>query len=261
VNKLTRKNKSLKKKSGALIATYQDRKLSWKDFFLLFVPSAAAVLTPILMGMDRKQFALENFGPAAAQAWAKPWYTLSAVALIPFLALVLLRIRQSNRFVKLYKNGLFIHSTSRKKIFFFWDQIEGVTQRTLDKTFFGKVISRKNFVSIHSSDGSATIIDSQIKNTEELGNRIKAKVYPRLLGEYRTSFYNGENVDFGFISMDQRSVTLKDKTYSWDQITQIEAKNGFVKFALENNHKKKISLKKVPNVEIFIQLLSEGANS
>lgn len=261
MNKLTKRNKSSKKKSGALIATYRDRKLSWKDFFLLFIPSAAAVLTPILMGSNRKQFALENFGPAAAQAWAEPWYLLSAVALIPFLALVLLRIRQSHRFVKIYKNGLFIHSTLGRKQFFFWDQINGVTQRTLDKTLLGKVIKRRNYISIHSRDGSTAIIDNQIKDTEDLGNRIKAKVYPRLLGEYRDSFINGKIIDFGHISMDQTSVTLKDKTYSWDQVSEIETKNGYLKFTMKNNHKKKVSLKQVPNVEIFIQLLSAGTDS
>jgi len=119
---------SKRKRSGSLIRIYRDRSLTWRDIFFIFIPSSAAALTPLLVGLDKKRYAMEKFGPAVAQSWAKPWFLLATAALIPLIWLALIRVRQSHRMIKIYTNGLFVKSTRGKKHFIFWENISGITQ-------------------------------------------------------------------------------------------------------------------------------------
>jgi len=251
---------SKRKRSGSLISTYRDRSLTWRDFFFIFIPSSAAALTPLLVGLDKKRYAMENFGPAAAQSWARPWYLLATAALIPLIWLALIRVRQSHRLVKIYAKGLFIQSTGGKKHFIFWEKISGVTQLFLGKKFLGFSYSKKHKLAINLDDGSIIKLDSGLNRIDEIGNRIKAKVYPRILRECRTSIRNGKGLDFGPVLFNQQEITLKNETFSWEMISSLSVKDGFVHIKLDNQRTIKIPIDQMPNIEIFIQLFQEGIN-
>jgi len=252
---------SKRKRSGSLIRIYRDRSLTWRDIFFIFIPSSAAALTPLLVGLDKKRYAMEKFGPAVAQSWAKPWFLLATAALIPLIWLALIRVRQSHRMIKIYTNGLFVKSTRGKKHFIFWENISGITQLSFEKRFLGFLFTKNHKFAIHTYNGSKIKLDSNLRKIDEIGYRIKAKVYPRILQESRVRIRNGKGLEFGPILFNQHELTLKNETYSWEIVSSLSAKDGFVIFSLDNQHLIRIPTDQIPNVEIFIQLFQEGINS
>ncbi len=245
-------------KLGTLIKIYQDRPLVWRDLIFTFTPASLAVLAPLIYGIQRAQYARAYYGPVAAQAWSKPWYLLSAVALIPLLLLGILRIRSSHRGVFVYKNGLSIKGMGRSNRKIGWREISGIVSEVIQIRFLGITLRKRNQVTLLPSNGKPIKLDSRIPKLDELSTRIKAKIYPRLIPELRSSLNSGSTLQFGPIQINRNSIQIRDRTYSWDQITGIQVIKGSLVVGVENRTGFRIPVRDIPNIELFIQLIQEG---
>ncbi len=248
----------MQKDLGPAMTSYHDRPLGWRDILFTFAPAILIVLAPLGYGLYRYRYGIIHFGPVAARAWSRPWFALSAVALIPLLWLALRRVRRAHRVVKLYKHGLTIRWTGGRRNTLLWNQIEGVSHQTIDKKFLGITIDQKERLKLHTGDGKPVRVDDHIRSLPELAARLKAKVYPALLPQLRTRFREGEPLHFGPVTLYQDEIQLRNQAISWNQVAHIDIQAGYL--MVESEHRKpiRIAAGHIPNIELLIQLLQEG---
>ena len=243
---------------GTLITIYQDRPLRWIDLVTTFIPAALAVLSPFLYGLQRAQYARANYGPAAAQTWSRPWYLLSTAALIPLLLFALRRLRRSHRLVMLYKNGLSIQGMGWRNRKFTWGEISGISNLVTQDRFLGIPLRKRVLATLHPTNGKPVKLDHRLPHLDELCARIKAKIYPRLIPEMRSSIQSGSTLFYGPIDMNIERINIRGKKTPWDQISKIHVHQGRLMIEFENRRIRKIPIREIPNIEIFIQLIQEG---
>jgi hypothetical protein len=243
---------------GPLIAIYQDRPLRWRDLITTFIPAALAVLSPYLYGLQRAQYARTNYGPAAVQNWSRPWFLLSTAALIPLLLFALRRLRRSHRIVRLYKNGISIQGMGWRNRNLFWADISGISNLETQTRFLGIPLGNKCLATLHPTIGKPVRLDHRFPHLDELCARIKAKIYPRLIPEMRSSLLSGSTLFFGPIDMNIERINIQGRHTPWVQISGIQVSQGRLMIEFEDQRIRKIPVKKIPNIEIFIQLIQEG---
>jgi hypothetical protein len=249
--------KSSVKHLGKMHANFLDRSFGWRDFIITFLPAISAAVMPLLYGIKMEMYARNYFGPAVAFEWAKPWYALSGFALIPLLWLASIRLRSAHRVLTIYENGIYIQSTRGKKEIFNWREIEGLIDVRVVKKFLGITVREIYRVKILSRNKAPVQLDHQLKSLDEICARIKAKIYPRLLREYRSRLTEGGILDFGSIKFNNSSLTLNNYDTSWSEVKNVGIANGLFVFEIINSPTIKIPVGKIPNKELFVQLIQE----
>jgi hypothetical protein len=256
--RLSKNQTPTRKTLGRLIVTYQGPPLKWRDLALTFLPATLAALTPWIYGQWRVQQAQERYGPVAAQNWGWPWFGLAIVALIPLLWLALLRVRRAHRIVHMYAYGLVVQGTRGQNQTIYWDATNGIAETSVQEKFLGIALRGRHEATLYPFQGKPVKLASQLPHCKELCARIKGKIYPRLLRELRVSFTFGEELYFGPIHFNQEQVTIQGKQFSWEQIASIQPQIGRLVVKIYNQRKKVIPIRKIPNFELFIQLIKEG---
>ncbi len=246
---------------GPVLHVYRDRPFRWLDLFMLFIPASLAVIAPLLYGLKRDIYARSYYGPVAAQTWSWPWYALATVALIPLLLLALGRVRKSRRWVELHKNGLKISWTGNSLRTLLWNQILGISCSSSEVTFLGRTNRRRHQLTLHLVKGKLIHIDDHIRDLPELIDRIKAKIYPQLLPKMRTAFNKGETLNFGPVIIHQNAIKVREQQILWNQVTRLNVESGKLIVESLSRHPIRIPTRKIPNVELLIQVLQEGVNS
>lgn len=252
--------KSLKTKIkylGSVQANYYDRHMSWRDFIITFLPAISAVVTPLLYGLKKELYARNYFGPAVAYQWAKPWYILSSVALIPLIGLALIRLRRAHRAITLFEKGIYIQSTYGRKAILLWKEIAGIRDIKIVKTFLGFSIAEEYRAVISPFSGKPIKLDYQIKNLEEMCTRVKAKIFPNLLRNYRSQLAEGRYLDFGPVSFNNHSLSIDKIKSSWYKVSKMEIQKGYIVFEMGDSPGYKIPVERIPNKELFLQLIQE----
>ena len=255
---MTKKRKQRKKINPGLVATYRDRPLRWKDLVTLFLPGSVAPLLPLMIGYWRENYALDHYGPVAAQAWSLPWYRLSIIAMIPLVWLALRRVRRSHQVIKVFKKGIIIQSTGKRHWKFLWSQLGGISSSVINYRFLGIPMGNKHLVKVHPVEGKPIPLNSNIQGLDELCARVKAKIYPRLLRKYRLEFPEGKTLTFGPIALNNQQITINQSTIPWQQINRLDPAGGFLRLEYKENRSKKIAIQDIPNVEIMLQIIQEG---
>jgi hypothetical protein len=245
---------------GPIIFIYHDRPLRWRDLLIIFIPGVLAVLAPLLYGLKRAIYASTYYGPVAAENWSWPWIGLATVALIPLLLLAIRRLRQSHRRVTLHKNGLNIRWTGSQDHNLSWDQIQGLACITTVPTFLGSTSKPRLRLTLYPISGKLIHIDDRLNGLPDLAERIKAKIYPRLLPQMRTAFHKGETLHFGPVRIHQQAINIRGREIPWEKVSRVNVNAG--KLVVESQTKSPIrmSVEKIPNIELLIQVLQEGVN-
>jgi hypothetical protein len=228
---------------------------------ITFIPAIAAVLTPLVYGWWQVNYAKANFGPAVVQRWSWPWFALATVALIPLLSLSLSRIRRAHRVIKVHQNGLQIRATQGKKWMFLWDEIEGIAATSWEDIFLGVRLRQRQQVILYPAIEKPIRLDPHLPQLDELATRIKAKIYPRLLPQLRAVFEAHRNLHFGEVRINTQGIKLKEVDYAWVAVKRVNLQQGYLVVEFINHKAEKISVDKVPNIELLIQLLEEGVEA
>ena len=255
---MTKKRSTKMKKSLIPIAVYRDRPLKWRDLILLFLPATLVPVVLLVIGYSRERYGLMNYGPVAAETWSSTWYGFALVSLIPLVGLLLIRIRRSHRLIKVYNKGLIIQSTWGRKWKLSFSQILGISGVKTQNRLFSIPINTRYQAQLHLSDDKIIKLDHQLKDLEELCARVKAKIYPSLLKRYRAAFKGDDTISFGPILMNTYQIAINNLNIPWDRVCNIEIKGGVLNIEYDGNRKVKIGIRKVPNIEIFLQIIQES---
>jgi hypothetical protein len=94
----------------------------------------------------------------------------------------------------------------------------------------------------------------------ELAARVKAKVYPLLLPQLRTKFQQGGPLHFGPVALHQDAIQLRHESIPWDQVVHINVQAGHLMVESSSRQPVRVKTSDIPNVELLIQLIQEGAH-
>jgi hypothetical protein len=243
---------------GPQLALYRQRPLQARDLFSLFIPGGFLVLGPLAYGAYKASFAYTNFGPAAAEAWARPWYILSMIALFFLVLIALLWLRESQNFIAVYQNGLRLALPHHRSLR--WEQIAGIGANIEQEHFLGFPLRTRSYAIIYPDTGKPILISS-FKQLPELVALLKAQLYPRLLPNLQEQFNSGQWLHFGPVSVQSVFCRIRTRQISWRAVRQVAVRAGDLVVELENDSTIRLPASKIPNLEILLQIIQTGLNA
>ena len=234
------------------------KSLQWDDFFFLFIPGALLVLAPLAYGLWRAYYGYTQFGPAAAEAWARPWFTLAAILLVPLVILAVYRAYMATRSVSVYPDGLRIRLSLFQNRQLLWDEIAGVSSVAIDERFLGLPIRVRHSAVLFPAGGKPIPLSSRLEKLSELVLTIKDQIYPRITPLLQERFAGGDWLQFGKIAIADRGMRLGRRKLSWNQVKAIRVRSGFLVIELTSGDRLRLAVSRVPNIEILLHLLDTG---
>jgi len=247
------------------IAVYRFRPFQRRDIFTLIFPGILSVMTPLIYGYQRANYAYTQFGPVAAGNWSRPWYALALFALLVFLFLSLFRLIQVRYFVAVYKKGLHIRFGSTQVLR--WEQIAGVAFRASQRHFLGIPFHLRYHAVLYPGSGKPIDLPGGINNLPELVSHIKAHLYPRLLPEMQSSFQAGKWLYFGPIAIQQSAIKLgagaraAQRSLPWSVVDQLRVQSGYLVVELKNGPRQRLPVSQTPNLEILLDIIQSGVSA
>ncbi|MCI0519029.1 MAG: hypothetical protein L0Z70_02085 [Chloroflexi bacterium] len=247
---------------GPLIALYRYRPLGRAEWLTLIAPGTVAVLSPLFYGLYRSRYAYAQFGPAAAYAWAQPWYLVSLAALLVFAIACFARLRQSQHFIAVHKHGVYFSLSRSQRLT--WNQISGVAAHTVHHHFLGVSLGDSYRGVIFPTVGKPIPLAGGIANLPELLSRLKARLYPRLLPELRSRWLAGEWLFFGPLAVQRQALRLYRRgrksphTFPWSQVNRLDVHDGQLVVEFFDRPRLKLPVYTIPNIEILLQLVRLG---
>jgi hypothetical protein len=123
----------------------------------------------------------------------------------------------------------------------------------------GEMVQRD--LTIETDDGRVALFRMQLSKWDRLADRIQDEVFERKMPEAVERFEEGEELEFGELSLSQEGVTFKGELIPWKRVRKVSVENGWVcvkEKGREEPHQVRVS--EVPNFPIFLRLtdLSRG---
>ncbi len=244
---------------GPLQARYYSRRFSARDVLFLLIPGIAACLAPIGYGLWRAEYAYTRYGPVAAEYWSRSWYYLGVSAAIVFLILGWYRLSLNLIVVNIFPKGISIRTGIRRTRSFGWDDFQGLTSSTIQEHFFGRSIRSTYQARLILKSGKTIGLPGSLRDFPELIARIKANLYPRLLTKLQSEFRSGAWLYFGLIAIQHaHGLRLQRQRVSWQQVKQIDVRNGKLVIEFIDSTQRKIAVSQIPNLELVLQLIDQG---
>jgi hypothetical protein len=147
-----------------------------------------------------------------------------------------------------------------------WDQITEVcktftVESTVSTSETGVTTSRSYSLQryvLRQSDGQEMTLDDPFGDLEELGKAIEQHVTACLLPVALATYYAGSPIDFGWISVSQKGITVggSQKTLAWSILVSVQVSKG--ELLLESNDgDETIYTNGVPNICVFEALVRQ----
>jgi hypothetical protein len=245
--------------------------------FLTFTLIAA----PLLYGFLRGYYGLARFGPVAAAAWSQPWIIAAMFGTTACLAVGAWLFQMSRRNIELKPEGLILTAFGRMgwgSRLISWDEIAGITVKIVKAG--GKKREHKPHryvLTLFRPRGLPLRIKGRVNEPGKLGeidrlpeltSLIKAKVYPRLLPRLKRAFHAGQPVAFGPVSITREVMWVRRsgsyRQFPWAAVKRLTVQSGFLVVELNEFHASqayRITVNKIPNLELLMQLISQGAKT
>jgi hypothetical protein len=240
---------------GNPITRYYIKELRWKDLLVEFLPLLLVAFSPIAFGLYRTLYGYSSFGPAAAAAWGQNWFLIGAVLVLFLLFYTLRRLRKTHTWIEIYEWGLYFHFPAGRKKILPWDDILGVTNFSVSKSFLGFSRKPKHHLQLYSRKNKKISCHPDLQDWDGLKKTIKKQIYQRLRPHLLQAFQEGETIPFGGVLISKEKLYLSNQEIPWDFIKDIKVDKG--KFVINLTEQKKIEMpiKNIINLEILIHII------
>jgi hypothetical protein len=251
--------KATRKSLGPLIATYRYRPLQWRESLTYLLLGLVAVGIPLAYGLYRFRDGYNNHGELAAVTWSRPWFLLAGFALICSSLLLVHRMRLAGRFIAVYQNGLAL-AVGQKQLLR-WEEISGIATDMIQPGLFANRRGVQYRAKIIPNIGRPILLAGAYQNLPECITRIKARLYPLLVPELKSSFSTGKWLYFGPVAIQRKTLRLGKNQFSWTQVKRVSIVKGVLVVELVDQTCKRIPVAKIPNFELLLQLIDQGVTS
>lgn len=250
---------------GQSVAGYGPRKRQFREAWLWPLPGFILAILLIITGLDWFYYGYTKYGPVAANSWSQNWLVAGILICVITLSLTSWQFYRSRVKINLCQYGISIKLPGRSMGNYRWEEISGIASATIQEKFLGHIIRTRHRCTIYFKQDTPIIFDDRVHKITELITRLKANIYPRLLPELRLQFKNGERLIFGPIGIHIDYMVLSKKQIPWEQIGRITVSSGHLCIEIRNkpsDHTSihRISIEKIPNLELFYQILQRSLN-
>lgn len=246
---------------GRPLSIHRGLPLQWSELLFIFFPASLLVIAPLTYGLWRAWYAYTNFGPAAAGAWARPWYLFAMLALVPFSLLAVRRMFLASRYVAVHENGLRLRLSPFSNLPLTWDEITGVASAAYQDHFLGLELQLRPQLSIHTVTGRQIRLDGRFQKIASLTRRVKSNLYPRLWPAMCEQLHSGRPVQFGRLAVHPQAFYLGNRPIPWEQVTRLSIRSGYLVVESPAGGPLRIPVAQIPNLELMLQLVEWGINS
>jgi hypothetical protein len=205
--------------------------------------------------------AYQRFGPAAALAWAAPWYLLAAVATAVFLLVSLYRLAMATRSITIYDAGLQVRLSPFRQVTLRWEEVTGLATGVIRDQFLGLTLRNRLVATLHLRKGRPLHLAGAWCDLPKAISIIKARLYPFLWPVLMAEFQSGRGASFGPLQVKPQAIYMSGRAISWDQVTRLSFQSGYL--LVESSGKNLIRLPaiKIPNLELLMHLVDWGVNA
>jgi hypothetical protein len=240
---------------GSPISTHFLQEFRWLDLLRVILPMLIVVLSPTIYGLWRTLYGYSNYGPAAAATWGRNWFLLGGFLVIFLLIYSLNRLRKAHTWVEVYTWGLLFSFPPGRKRMLYWEDIIGITNYSVTKSFLGIQGKTKNHLIIHSRKYKPIKCHPLIKNLAGLKKTIKKQVYERLKPKFLTAFRDGKTIPFGDILISKQSIVLQKTEVPWSYIEGFSVQKGILFIKLTAQSQIEIPIRNIFNLEILVSII------
>jgi hypothetical protein len=197
------------------------------------------------------------FGRAAGVVWGWQWYVFAAVCLIPFILLLLRHIRRIRQVVYLHPHGLRFTEVSADHERLYWQQISGIAVHATRYQLLRRAVAERMRVTLYSAHGTATTLDSHLRDLPELAQHIRDHVYPLLLPQLKERLKNGQWLAFGAVRLNQKTLATPKQQIPWSRVKSMEVAAGRVMIEFDRRDRLRLPASKIHNLELMMQIIAE----
>lgn len=244
---------------GALVRRYNARPLSWSELLRMSALGCLAVLGPLGYGTWQAQVIQAERGIVAAQAASQTWYLLALVGVGVFGLLVILRLLARRAFVAVHENGLALRQPWSSVRRLGWNAISGIASELTEQYFLGWQVNSRYRATLIPTTGKPIHLPGGLEDCPELISRLKAILYPRLLTSLENDLQAGKSLYFGPLAISRRGLVHGNQRWRWAEIEYLDIRNGRLEIKPGNQRILRFSSRKIPNLEILLQLISKCA--
>jgi len=248
--------KSKRSDLGTPIARYHLKEINWRDLLTVFFPLILVVLAPVGYGLWRTLYGYSSFGPAAASSWGRTWFLIGAFLVIPLLFYTLSRIKKAHTWIEVYSWGLFLHFPPSRKRLLNWEDIQGITSYSVNKSFLRFINKTRHYLILHSRRYPPLHSHPGLHDREGLKKTIKKQVYTRLRPRLLQAFQGGEIIPFGEVAISKHKFMLPKQEIPWEYIDGITVQKGIFIVKLSAEKRIEIPIRKIQNIEILIHIIT-----
>lgn len=243
---------------GGLILLAQRRQARRGAWLALYVVGTLFILAVFGYGLWRRYYGYTRFGATAAEIWSRPWLTLSAIGGSALILLLLRQLRREKAFIALHENGIRIRVPPADNHSLRWEDIESLISGSVRGHLLGLRLTARDHLIIHPRHGPPLSIDDRFANLSDLSSEIKARFYGYLRPNLSYRLENDHWIPFGPLSLHRKALRVHDQRIPWERVALVTIQDGSLVIELKTGRDLRLPAAKVPNLELFIQLVRGG---
>jgi hypothetical protein len=245
---------------GRIIYEARPPGAGWRDFILLLLPVMLLVIALAGYAFWLWDSTNQRFGPAAALAWAAPWYLAAALAALVFLLVSLYCLHRVKQVITIYEGGLQVRLSPLRKLTFRWSEIHGISAGFIREQFFGLVLRNRVVARLHLQRSRQLRLPGAWVKTAEMVPILKSHLYPLLWPGLLADFQSGHGAAFGPVNVHPQGIRTSGQTIPWDQVVRLGIQSGYLLVESYGSAQIRLPVFEIPNLELLLQLLDTGIN-
>jgi len=241
---------------------YRIRPMPMLERIFLASIGVALVVAPLAYSLAIYYYAYTRYGPVAAQAWSQPWLFLGGWMLLAWILFLIVRLLPRRYRFRLQADRVVICPPIGRERPYRWAELSGIASGPVVVQFFSKQIFTRQQASLYLVNGGVISLPDNLENLPELLTRLKANLYPRRMPEYRAALRDGRWLWFGPLALHRqaglvrKSLVRSGPPIPWAEVQHVTISDG--RLVVESGRGRwKISVGKLPNLELFLQLVRE----
>lgn len=243
---------------GRKIAEFRSYPINIKTWLLVVLPAGLLILFCFAYGILLGGNTFQQHGPALALLRARSWLILGSVVLVLLAIYIFFAILLSLQRLEVFSRGLTYRNSLLQKRAYLWSDLIGITSSATKSTIFGKNLRTIPKGRIYPKNGRPIDLSTRIEGIPKLIKIIKSNLYPLLWPEMKTSFLNGEILQFGRISINKDYISIANKNTPWNNVRKIWVDSGYLIVELHQASSGRVPISQILNLELLLKVVDWG---
>jgi hypothetical protein len=141
---------------------------------------------------------------------------------------------------------------------YFWADLAGITSSATRSTILGKNLRTIPGGKIYPKSGRPIDLSNRIEGVPKLIKIVKSNIYPLLWPVMKSEFLQGENIQFGHISLSKDFLQISKKKTPWSSVDKLWVDSGYLVVELHEDSKGRVPISKILNLELLLKVIDWG---